>query len=219
MAETRGRKHKSWAASLAAVLALGGLLGVGYVITRAASKPEIVDSAEAKPPAQGYARFAKGSLAKLQVVAKPPAQPAVAIYDKDGAPTSLAALPGRVKLVNVWATWCVPCITELPTLGALQKAYGAKGLHVAAVQVEPVQKAKQGMTMLSKLSDGALAYYVEPSLGLPVQIAVPGAPLGLPMTVLYDAKGRELARLAGGADWASPEAKALIEAALADAGG
>jgi len=216
MAETQARKGKGWAAPLAAVLALAGVAGVGYVISRAASKPESAEIAAAPAP-QGYARFAIGPLAKLQVANAPPAQPDLALYDAAGAPTALSELPGSVKLVNVWATWCVPCLTELPTLGALQREYASEGLHVAAVHVEPVEKAQQGMQMLQDLGGGSLAYYLDPSLELPLRLAVPGTSVGLPITILYDAQGRELARLMGGADWASPEAKALIEAALADA--
>lgn len=218
MAETGAQKSNGWVAPLAAVLALGGLVGLGYVITQALSKPESVEVAQEAAAPVGYARFAQGSLAKLAVIADPPAMPDLAIYDAEGAPTTLAALPGKVKLVNVWATWCVPCLTELPTLGALQQEYADRGLTVAALQVEPVEKAQQGMKMLADLGGGALAFYLEPSLELPSRTAIPGAALGLPLTILYDAQGRELARLAGGANWASPEAKALIDAALAQAG-
>lgn len=199
MADTQ-TKRKGWAAPLAGLLALGGLAAVIYVSAQALTKPE----------SGGYAQFAAGALAKLAVLEAPPPQPDLPIFNAQGEQTALAALPGRVRLVNVWATWCAPCLHEMPTLAALQQEFGAKGLYVAAVNVDGAEKLELAVEMLGNLGQGRLDFYVDPSLSMPVRLNAPG----LPISVLYDAQGRELARLMGGADWSSPEAKALIERAL-----
>lgn len=218
MADTK-KRATGWAGWAAAALAAVGVLAVGYMLLQAASKPgPNFLKPQAAAPA-GYARFAQGSLEKLVVLEQPPALPQQVIYDRQGEIETLAALPGKVKLVNLWATWCIPCLTELPSLAALQRAYGERGLEVVAVNIEPPAKLDRAMEMLDSLTEGALTFHNDPSLELPLQVATPGQPLGLPITLLYGPDGRELARLLGGADWASPEAKALIEAALAEQAG
>lgn len=198
--------RKSPLLAIAGLAVLAGLLGVVYVLFSATSKPETDN---------GYARFASGTLAALEVIAAPPAQPDLPIYDSAGAPTQMAALHGRAVLVNVWATWCAPCLTEMPTLAALATQYKDKGLLVVPISIDEPGKAAQARAMLQNLSGGALGFYIEPSKQLPFALLPKGKALGVPITILYDAKGQELARLTGGADWASPEAHALIEAALA----
>lgn len=197
---------KSALPAIAGLAVAVGLLAAVYVLFSATSKPE----AEA-----GYARFATGALADLEIIAQPPAQPDLPIYDSAGAPTQMAALRGRATLVNLWATWCAPCLTEMPTLAALSQKYKGQGLVVLPISIDDPDKAAQARELLQGLSSGALDFYIEPSKQLPFALLPKGRALGVPVTILYDAQGRELARLTGGADWASPQAQALIEAALA----
>ncbi|MDX2236759.1 MAG: TlpA disulfide reductase family protein [Hyphomonadaceae bacterium] len=186
----------------ALAMAALGACALVYVLFAAASKPD----------AAGYGRFARGAMADLQALAEPPAQPAMALIGADGAQTTLAAHRGQVVVLNLWATWCAPCIEEMPTLAALQRQMGDRGVAVVAVSIDADSDAAKAQTMLADLGDGALAYYRDPTRAIAFAARAPG----LPTTVIYARDGREIARLAGGADWASPEAIALIEAALAD---
>ena len=196
-------KRPNWALRGAVALIVLGVAAVLYVLFSAASKPE---------QAGLYAAYARGGLANLVVLEEAPPMPLETVRDAAGAETTLAALSeGQVTLVNLWATWCAPCITEMPTIGALAQEYEGR-LNVVAVSVDGVAKEADARTQLAELTDGALDFYIEPSRGVLFSMRA----AGMPVTVLYGRDGRELARLVGGADWASPEAMALIDAALAD---
>src|SRR5262245_13813479 len=107
------------------MLALG-TVAVLYVLFAAASKPEA---------AAGLRRFATGEMERLVVLEAPPALPGRPIRDANGGETSLAAFTGDVLVVNFWATWCAPCMEEMPTLGALQRRFQGR-LRVIPVSVD-----------------------------------------------------------------------------------
>ncbi len=180
-----------------------GLAGVLYVVFSAASN-------QSAP--SGLDRFADGTLAKLEVVPNPPEQPLVAFTDAEGAKTTLGDFRGQVVLVNIWATWCPPCVKEMPTLAELHRAYADQGFKVVAVSVDSVAERAIAQKQLAELTGGALAFFHDPNYG----IVYPMKARGFPTSVLYDVHGRELARLAGEADWSSPQARGLIEAVLAE---
>lgn len=196
-------KRPNWALRAAVALIVLGVAAVLYVLFSAASKPE---------QAGLYSAYARGGLANLVVLEDAPPMPIETLRDAAGAETNLPALAeGQVTLVNLWATWCAPCITEMPTIGALARAYEGR-LNVIAVSVDGVAKEADARTQLAELTDGSLDFYLEPSRGVLFSMRA----AGMPVTVLYGRDGRELARLVGGADWSSPEAMALIDAALAE---
>jgi thiol-disulfide isomerase/thioredoxin len=160
---------------------------------------------------QDMARFKVGKMAALEVLADPPPQPSQAFKGADGADINLSAFKGKVVLVNLWATWCAPCITEMPMLAKLQSDIASRDFVVVAVSVDRENDKKQAQVRLAELSKGKLAFYHDPRMS----IVYPMKARGFPTSVLYDKEGQELARLAGEAQWDSNEAKALIEAALA----
>jgi thiol-disulfide isomerase/thioredoxin len=112
-------------------------------------------------------------------------------------------------LVNFWATWCPPCVAELPTLGGLARRYEGR-LRVVTVNVDEAALTERAATMLGEKGGGSLPFWQDYSRYVLFSASAPG----LPTTILYAADGRELARVAGEANWESPEAQALIEAAL-----
>lgn len=195
---------KPWALWAALTLLAAGLIAVLYVLSAATSK--------ASGPETGFARFARGELADLAVVPEPPALSGRTIRNAAGAETTLRAYQGQVLVVNLWATWCAPCIEEMPTLAALQRRYQGR-IRVIPVSVDGEGQRARAQRDLARLSGNALPFLIDISRGIIFDIGAPG----MPVTVVYDARGHEVARLSGGADWSSPEAIALMDAVLADA--
>jgi thiol-disulfide isomerase/thioredoxin len=155
-------------------------------------------------------RFKVGQMAKLDVLKDPPVQPSESFEGPDGKLTALSAFKGKVVLVNLWATWCAPCIMEMPTLAQLQSDFKGKDFLVVAVSVDQDSTKEEAKAELAKLSNSALPFFHDPKMA----IVYPMRARGFPTSVLYDRQGKEVARLAGEADWSSPEARALIEAIL-----
>jgi len=187
-----------WA--IGAVL-LVGVAAVLYVIASASFKPAgVADLNE----------FKKASLAKLDVPAQPRAAPATVFTDGAGKPLTLADFKGQVVVMNLWATWCAPCKKEMPTLGKLQAAYATQPLKVLPISVD--RDSDLNLVQAQMAANPPLQVYRDPGYKLSFELE-PRA-IGYPTTVIYDKQGRERARLSGDADWASPEARALVEALL-----
>lgn len=153
--------------------------------------------------------FKTGEMNKLVVYETPLGTPDLPFLDETGAERSLKDYRGKVVLLNLWATWCAPCRHEMPSLDRLQAELGGDTFQVVTLATGRNNPSKisaffsqAGVTHLPKFTDENQS--VARALGV----------MGLPVTVLIDAEGRELARLIGGAEWDSPEAKALIQAAI-----
>jgi thiol-disulfide isomerase/thioredoxin len=158
-----------------------------------------------------FSRFKVGTLATLNVMAEPPVQPTASFQDIDGKSTTLAAFKGKVILVNLWATWCAPCVTEMPTLADLQRDFVDTDFSVVAISVDKEDTRVEAVAKLKELSNDRLPFFHDPKMA----IVFPLKARGFPTSILYDRQGNELARLSGEADWHSPQAHALVEAALA----
>lgn len=135
--------------------------------------------------------------------------PDVTFEDPQGQPTSLAAFRGRPLLVNLWATWCAPCIVEMPSLDALAQREGD------ALQVLALSQDMDGRDKVTEFfrerGFQALEPYLDPDLELMTELGIST----LPTTILYDAQGREVWRKAGIEDWQSEDAARLIAEAEA----
>lgn len=128
--------------------------------------------------------------------------PAAAFTDLDGKPATLAGFRGRPVLLNLWATWCAPCVKELPTLDR-----AAEKVRVVAVS-QDTDGAARVRPFLAQRKLARVEPYLDQKLALGTAFAA-----NLPVTVLYDAKGREVWRRAGDFDWSSAEAaRAIAEA-------
>ena len=130
--------------------------------------------------------------------------------DAEGNAKSLAEFQGKVVLLNIWATWCVPCREEMPMLDELQRELGGKDFEVVAVNIDKGGPDK-ARDFLAETGAANLALYIDP----PGKLFSTVKAVGMPTTLLIDRQGREIGRLVGPADWASAEAKRLIEAAIA----
>jgi len=137
--------------------------------------------------------------------------------DGGGNRISLAAFRGKVVLVNFWATWCPPCREEMPSIDALAEAKAGEDFAVVAVSTD-FGGPEKPRAFLKKMGARALALYLDADKDLARAAQVPG----LPVTLLLDREGRELARLTGSADWNGEAARAIVDhliAATADGQG
>ena len=136
--------------------------------------------------------------------------PEIVFQDDSGAKLSLADFQGRFLLLNLWATWCVPCREEMPTLDSLQAKLGGNEFEVVALSVD-----RAGMPVVRsfyrEIGISHLALYIDSSMKASFALAV-----GLPTTLLIDRKGREIGRLVGPARWDSPEMIEIIQSLMAD---
>ena len=131
------------------------------------------------------------------------AAPAAAFRGPDDAPVTLASFRGRPLLVNLWATWCAPCVAEMPTLDALAAKNG-EAMSVIAV-AQDLQGAAVVDPWFQKAGLKALQPYIDPENGL-----LDAANSALPTSIYYDAEGREIWRVIGAIDWQGKEAQALL---------
>jgi len=155
-----------------------------------------IEAAQAEAePVKGVDRSRKGTPA-----------PAALFHNPDGGDIDLTKFKGAPLLVNLWASWCAPCVKELPTLNELSKAHRKDGtLGVIAVSEDSALQASV-VAFLKAHGIDHLAPYHDPGMRLSGAL---NAPI-LPTSVLYDAQGREVWRYIGDADWTSAEAAKLL---------
>lgn len=152
----------------------------------------------------------KGAMAPLLVRPKPLTLPELTFAGPGGETKTLADFKGKIVLLNIWASWCVPCREEMPQLDKLQAELGAKDFDVVAVNIDRGggDKAKK---FLEETGATHLVPYADPS----GKLFAAAKAVGMPTTLLIDRDGKEIGRLVGPADWGSEDAKRLIEAAIA----
>lgn len=129
--------------------------------------------------------------------------------DGEGRALTLADFRGRVVLLNVWATWCVPCREEMPTLDALQGRLGGPEFHVLPLSID-----RAGIEPVRQFYDEIGIRHLGLYLGEDLRVMMGFGVIGLPTTVLIDREGQEIARLSGPAEWDSPEAIAQFETVI-----
>lgn len=127
--------------------------------------------------------------------------PELRFVDGEGRPLTLADFRGKVILLNIWATWCIPCLREMPTLDRLQAKLGGPRFQVVVLSIDI-----GGIPVVEKfyraLKLKALGIYVDKTLRVKRDLGI----VGIPTTLLIDRQGREIGRLAGPAEWDSKEA-------------
>ena len=134
----------------------------------------------------------------------------LAFKGPDGDDMTLASFSGKTVLLNLWATWCVPCREEMPALDQLQTAKGGDGFEVVAVNIDTgsLEKPRE---FLEEIDVAALPLYHDPSTDIFNEMKGRGLALGLPITAIVDGDGCLRANINGPADWASDEALNLVD--------
>jgi thiol-disulfide isomerase/thioredoxin len=163
--------------------------------------------------ARRAAPFANGEVAAVAVASKPIAVPNLAFKDADGVQKTLADWRGKTVLLNLWATWCVPCRQEMPALNALQDKLGGPDFQVVAVNIDTRDPDKP-LAWLKTAGVDKLGYFSDPSAKVFQDLKAAGKAFGMPTTLLVDPDGCEIAALNGPAEWAGEDAQKLIRAAL-----
>jgi thiol-disulfide isomerase/thioredoxin len=189
-------------------LALWGVAGLGvaavvYIIVQASINPQGAGSLKG---------LAKGEMAKLTIPAEATVAPVASFVDSTGKTTRIADFKGKVTVVNLWATWCAPCVLEMPTLAKLAASYEGKPVAVVAISIDNAEGGDKARAFIAK--HAPLAFYHDPKMALP--FAVKPAAVGMPTTIIYGPDGVERARVAGDADWSGKDAKAVIDKVLAE---
>jgi thiol-disulfide isomerase/thioredoxin len=204
----------NWRIGLVA-LGLVLLVAGGYgLYARDASRVESAAAADTgDTPDRVTRELSTGTLTAFVVHPEPKPVGDIDFVDAGQTPLSLADWKGRVVLVNLWATWCGPCREEMPALAELQRQLGSEDFEVVAISLDR-QGAEVARPFLVNVGAEALELYLDPS----TKVLAGFRAVGLPASILIDRSGREVGRMFGPADWASPEAIRLIRAALAEDG-
>src|SRR3954462_6105089 len=195
-------------AAVAAVITGAAIYGIGAMQRNV--DPACRPAAEL---AKRLAPLARGEVAAINLAPEPQKLPDLAFKDAGGEPRKLADFKGRTVLLNLWATWCVPCRKEMPALDALQGKLGGASFEVVAINID-TRDTDKPKDWLKNVGVNTLAYYADNSARVFQDLKAIGKAFGMPTTLIVDANGCELATLAGPAEWASDDAVKLVAAAL-----
>jgi thiol-disulfide isomerase/thioredoxin len=191
------------ASGLAAVYGIGAMQRNP---TEAACRPAV-------ELAKRLAPLARGEVAAVGIATDPKRLPALSFTDAEGRPRTLADFQGKTVLLNLWATWCVPCRKEMPALDELQAKLGGADFEVVAVNID-TRDAEKPRAWLKEVGIGRLGYYADTSAKVFQDLKITGRAAGMPTTVLVDPAGCEIGTMSGPAEWASEDAVRLVTAAL-----
>ena len=161
------------------------------------------------PAGAGRNPLSVGQMAAFVFKTKPEPLPKITFVDATGKERTLDDWKGKVVLLNLWATWCAPCRKEMPGLDRLQSELGSDKFEVVAVSVDRTGTAG-AKKFLDQIKVEKLAVLADPTARMGTTLRA----IGMPATLLIDTEGREIGRMVGPAEWDTPEAKALIKAAL-----
>lgn len=155
-----------------------------------------------------------GTRAGLTVWPEPRPVPEIRFVDGEGKPRSLADFRGKVVLLNIWATWCVPCREEMPTLDRLQGQLGGPDFQVVALSVD-----QDGLPVVRDFYREIGIQHLEMFVDDSMQAIQDLGAFGLPATLLLDRQGREVGRKLGAANWDGPEVVQYLREVIATAQG
>jgi thiol-disulfide isomerase/thioredoxin len=203
------RRKLAMLALCAAVAVVAGIYGIG----RLRSNPADAACRHAVETAARIAPLAHGEIAALAMAQTPFHVPPLGFKDAEGHDRTLADWRGRTVLLNLWATWCVPCRREMPALDALQAKLGGPKFQVVAVNIDTRDPAKP-LAFLKQIGVTHLAYFTDESAQVFEDLKTAGKAFGMPTTLIVDPKGCEIGDMAGPAEWASDDGVKLVSAAI-----
>jgi thiol-disulfide isomerase/thioredoxin len=196
------------AVTIAGLVGIAGVYGIGGLARNGdpACRP-------ATDLAKRIAPLIHGEIAAVKPADAPLRLPDLKFRDGEGREHTLADWRGRTVLLNLWATWCVPCRQEMPALDALQAKLGSDNFQVVAINIDTRDPGKPKQ-WLQDTGIHRLDYYADPSAAVFQDLKAVGRAFGMPTTVLVDPNGCEVASLAGPAEWASDQAVKFVQAVL-----
>jgi len=209
---TAGLSTALWAAAIAALAGFAAvyvMLGRPDNAERPGVQPPAPQSGKPGEASAGTNPLSRGQMAAFVFRKAPEDLPEVTFLDSAGNERTLADWRGKVVLLNLWATWCLPCRKEMPALDRLQREMGSDQFQVVAVSVDRTGLAG-AKKFLAETGAETLALYADPTARMATTLRA----AGLPATFLLDRDGREIGRLLGPAEWDGEDAKRLIGAAL-----
>jgi thiol-disulfide isomerase/thioredoxin len=187
------------------VPALGGIVLLAAVVVWFLASRPAVDPVSGPAGGTGSAPPISGTVAKFTLTHPGRPAPIEPFFDADGNELSLHEFGDKVVLLNLWATWCAPCIEELPSLDRLQAQLGGERFQVVAVSVDR-RGAEAVRPFFEKLGIAHLPIYVEPTNELAQTIGLQV----LPSTIVIAPHGIMAGNIIGTVDWDAPEARALL---------
>lgn len=212
-AETAPRRRLLPYAVLGLVGLIGGLVAIYGMdgVKRNAADAGVCRAAAVKAAHLGP--HAQGEVAAFTPTLTPKAMPDLSFVGENGEAVRLSAFRGKTVLLNLWATWCVPCRKEMPALDALQSTLGGREFTVLALNIDTRDPLKPKV-WLKDTGIQNLGYFADSTGKVFQELKQGGKMLGLPTTILIDANGCELGVMQGPAEWASPDALRLLREAL-----
>jgi thiol-disulfide isomerase/thioredoxin len=192
-----------------AAIGLAGTWGIGGLKRDALADAPCASALELS---KKIAPLAQGEVAALTMATKPVQMPDLAFVDGDGQPKKLSDWKGRTVLLNLWATWCVPCRKEMPALDSLQGKLGSDKFAVVAVNID-TRDPEKPRKFLKDSNLTNLGFFGDAQARVFQDLKSNGLALGMPTSVLVDGQGCEIANIAGPAEWDSADAIKLITAA------
>ncbi len=213
MTDQNLRPRRAKTPIVAVVAALAVLLGAAVLYGKGlgGGKDEAAACPAAKAVAARLAPLAHGEVAALNVNKNPKPAVDISFDGADGKKLTLASFKGRNVLLNLWATWCVPCRSEMPALDRLQAKLGGADFEVVAVNID-TSRLDRPKAFLIDAGVKSLASYSDSSADSFEALRVAGKALGLPTSLLIGPDGCELAVMAGPAQWDSEDAAKVVAA-------
>ena len=209
-AATRRIPFAIGAVLIGAAIGFAGVYGIGGLKRNATGDPACRPAVDL---ARKLAPLAHGEVAALTMATAPLRLPDLAFEDGDGKPKKLSDWRGRTVLVNLWATWCVPCRKEMPALERLQTNLGGPDFEVVAINID-TRDPEKAKDFLREANLNRLSYFSDQKAKVFQDLKGVGRALGMPTSVLVDGAGCEIATIAGPAEWDSEDAIKLIKAAV-----
>src|SRR5882762_2024025 len=194
---------------IGAAIGFAGVYGFGGLKRGSGGDSACADAVDL---ARKIGPLAHGEVAALTMATSPLRLPDLAFDDADGKLRKLSEWRGKTVLVNLWATWCVPCRKEMPALDSLQTKLGGSDFEVVAINIDTRDPDKP-RNFLKAANLTKLGYFTDTKAKVFQDLKNIGKALGMPTSVLIDGQGCEIGTIAGPAEWDSEDAIKLLTAA------